>query len=178
MNRWKWISVGTVGSLLALSHIGMIGMLSRSNKFPVVNLPVGEYTSYEVEAGKDGYRVRYNSNDPKVMLTHKEVTRPAGFLGMGKSKSFYTEQYTMDGAKHQFRQETPSSKDITCLKTEGGGESTGKVVGGGIGAAVGQSLTGIPFVGWALSGAATMIGINQGGEIGGQMAKDFAQCDG
>ena len=47
--------------LLALSHIGMIGMLSRSNKFPVVNLPVGEYTSYEVEAGKDGYRVRYNS---------------------------------------------------------------------------------------------------------------------
>ncbi len=97
---------------------------------------------------------------------------------MGKSKSFYTEQYTMDGAKHQFRQENPSSKDIACLKTEGGGESTGKVVGGGIGAAVGQSLTGIPFVGWALSGAATMIGINQGGEIGGQMAKDFAQCDG
>ena len=170
--------MGTVGSLLALSHIGMIGMLSRSNKFPVVNLPVGEYTSYEVEAGKDGYRVRYNSNDPKVMLTHKEVTRPAGFLGMGKSKSFYTEQYTMDGAKHQSRQENPSAKDIACLKTEGGGESTGKVVGGGIGAAVGQSLTGIPFVGWALSGAATMIGIDQGGEIGGQMAKDFAQCDG
>jgi len=179
MNKWKWISVGIVGSLLALSHIGMIGMLSKSNKFPVVNLPVGEYTSYEVEAGKNGYRVRYNSNDPKVMLTHKEVTRPAGFLGMGQSKSFYTEQYTMDGAKHQFRRENPSSKDIACLKAEGGGEQTGRIVGGSIGAAVGTSgLASVPYVGWVLSGAATMLGMEQGGEIGGQMAKDFAQCDG
>ena len=112
------------------------------------------------------------------MATHKEVTRPAGFLGMGKSKSFYTEQYTMDGAKHQFREERPSAKDIACIKAEGGGESTGKVVGGGIGGAIGQSLTGVPFVGWVLSGAATMIGMEQGGEIGGQMAKDFAECDG
>ena len=50
------------------------------------------------------------------------------------------------------------------------------MVGGSVGATLGSSLTGIPFVGWVLAGAATMIGMDQGGQIGGQMAKDFADC--
>ena len=49
MNKWIAISLGTV---VGLSHIGMIGMISRQSKFPVVNLPVGPYTSYQVNAGK------------------------------------------------------------------------------------------------------------------------------
>jgi len=63
-NKWKWISIGTVGSLFALSHIGMIGMLAKKSSFPQVNLPVGEYTSYSVRAGKDGYAINYRANDP------------------------------------------------------------------------------------------------------------------
>ena len=50
------------------------------------------------------------------------------------------------------------------------------MVGGAVGASVAPSLSGIPFVGWVLAGAATMIGMDQGGQIGGQMAKDFADC--
>ena len=47
---------------------------------------------------------------------------------------------------------------------------------GGIGAAAGSSLSGIPFVGWVLTGAATMIGMDAGSDIGGSMAESYAGC--
>ena len=194
-NKWKWISIGTVGSLFALSHIGMIGMLAqRGNNFPKVNLPVGEYTSYTVEAGEKGYRINYRANDPLVMGVRKDIVKPGGFLGLGKSTLKVEEQYTMDGARHHGGAVstrsawldsagggTPgksiSDKTIACIKAEGGGESTGKIVGGGIGATVGSSLTGIPYVGWVLAGAATMIGMDQGADIGGSMSRSINDCD-
>ena len=194
--KWKWISIGTVGSLFALSHIGMIGMLAqRGNNFPKVNLPVGEYTSYTVEAGEKGYRINYRANDPLVMGVRKDIVKPSGFLGMGKSVLKVEEQYTMDGARHHGGSvstksawldstgENPegksgvSDKTIACIKAEGGGEGTGRMVGGAVGASVAPSLSGIPFVGWVLAGAATMIGMDAGSEIGGEMAKSFADCD-
>ena len=51
MNKWVGISLGAI---VGLSHIGMIGMIARNKEFPVVNLPVGPYTSYSVEASKEG----------------------------------------------------------------------------------------------------------------------------
>ena len=51
-------------------------------------------------------------------------------------------------------------------------------MGGSIGAAVGTSgLASVPYVGWVLAGAATMLGMEQGAEIGGQMAMDLAGCE-
>jgi hypothetical protein len=50
-------------------------------------------------------------------------------------------------------------------------------VGGSIGASVATTLTSIPYVGWVLAGAATVMGMEQGAEIGGQMATEFADCD-
>ena len=71
-----------------------------------------------------------------------------------------------------------SSSQVKCIKAAGGGESTGKIVGGSIGAAVGTSgLASVPYVGWVLAGAATMLGMEQGAEIGGQMAMDLAGCE-
>ena len=49
------------------------------------------------------------------------------------------------------------------------------IVGGSIGASVATTgVASIPYVGWVLAGAATMLGMEQGGEIGGQMERDFA----
>tara|TARA_B100001778_G_scaffold85185_1_gene69163 strand:+ start:190 stop:396 length:207 start_codon:yes stop_codon:yes gene_type:complete len=49
--KTKWIAIGVIGSLFALSHIGMIGMLAKKDsKFPQINVPVGDYTSYNVMA--------------------------------------------------------------------------------------------------------------------------------
>ena len=177
MNKWFAISLGTA---VGLGHIGMIGLLANRNQFPQLNLPIGEYTSYSVEAGKEGYRINYRANDPLRLGVRKSVERPAGFLGFGKSKTTFEEQYTMDGARHL--QDRPvgkiSAAKVKCIKAAGGGEQTGRIVGGSIGAAVGTSgLASIPYVGWVLSGAATMLGMEQGAEIGGQMAMDFAGCE-
>ena len=174
MNKWIGISLGAV---VGISHIGMIGMLATRTSFPA--LPVGDYTSYSVESGKDGYRINYRANDPLRLGVRKNVERPAGFLGFGKSKTSFEEQYTMDGSRHlQDRtQGKISAAQRKCIKAAGGGESTGKIVGGSIGAAVGTSgLASVPYVGWVLAGAATILGMEQGEEIGGQMAMDLSDA--
>ena len=47
MNKLKWISFGIVGSLFAVSHIGMIGYIAtrEKSKLPNINVPVGPYLS-------------------------------------------------------------------------------------------------------------------------------------
>ena len=57
MNKWKWISFGVVGSLFAVSHIGMIGYIATREKRTQVtkslDIPVGPYTSYKVSVSED-----------------------------------------------------------------------------------------------------------------------------
>ena len=176
MNKWLAISLGTA---VGLGHIGMIGLLANRNQFPQLNLPIGEYTSYSVEAGKDGYRINYRANDPLRLGVRKSVERPAGFLGFGKSKTTFEEQYTMDGARHLQDRDAGkiSAAKAKCIKAAGGGEQTGRIVGGSLGGAVATTgIASIPFVGWVLAGAATMIGMDQGAEIGGSMSRSFADC--
>ena len=175
MNKWIGISLG---ALVGISHIGMIGMLATRKDFPAVNLPVGDYTAYTVEAGKEGYRIDYRANAPLVMGVRKKVDKPGGFLGLRKTQTFTEEQYTMEGSRHlSDRSESKiNAAEVACIKAEGGGESTGRIVGGGVGASVGTTLSSVPYVGWVLAGAATMIGMDQGADIGGTMARDFADC--
>ena len=188
--KWKWVSIGTVGTLFALSHIGMIGMLARKSSFPQVNLPVSEYTSYSVRAGKDGYAINYRANDPLIMHVERDVKTKGGFLGLGNNTVKTKEQYTVGSKTHHggpvsnhntwidpsAQGKKLSDKTIACIEARGGGKSTGKIVGGSIGAAAGPTLSGIPFVGWVLTGAATMIGMDAGSEIGGSMAETYAGC--
>ena len=48
------------------------------------------------------------------------------------------------------------------------------MVGASGGASVANTgIAAIPFVGWVLAGAATMIGMDAGSDIGGQMAEDL-----
>ena len=189
-NKWKWISIGTVGSLFALSHIGMIGMLAKKSSFPQVNLPVGEYTSYSVRAGKDGYAINYRANDPLIMHVERDVKTKGGFLGLGNNIVKTKEQYTVGSKTHHGGPVSNhntwidpsaqggelSDKTIACIEARGGGKSTGKIVGGSVGATLGSSLSGVPFVGWVLTGAATMMGMDAGSEIGGSMAETYAGC--
>ena len=189
-NKWKWISIGTVGSLFALSHIGMIGMLAKKSSFPQANLPVGEYTSYSVRAGKDGYAINYRANDPLIMHVERDVKTKGGFLGLGNNIVKTKEQYTVGSKTHHGGPVSNhntwidpsaqggelSDKTIACIEARGGGKSTGKIVGGSVGATVGSSLTGIPFVGWVLAGTASMMGMDAGSEIGGSMAETYAGC--
>ena len=189
-NKWKWISIGTVGSLFALSHIGMIGMISRQSKFPQLNLPVTEHTSYSVKAGRDGYAINYRAHDPLIMHVERDVKTKGGFLGLANNTVKTKEQYTVGSKTHHGGPVSNSrtwidpsaqggelsAKTIECIKARGSGEGTGRMVGGSVGATLGSSLTGIPFVGWVLTGAATMMGMDAGSEIGGSMAESYAGC--
>ena len=194
--KWtKWAALG-LGGLLGLSHLGMIGIIANKkplSKFPQLNIPVNEYTSYEVEAGTDGYRINYRSNDPKVMISTKTVPGKGGLFSKGQPTEIYKE-YTMDGAVHHDGpvstrtawidpagltgegEKKPSAKTIECIKARGSGEGTGRMVGGSVGAAAGSGLSSIPFVGWVLAGAASMIGMNEGAEIGGSLAESFSDA--
>ena len=177
MNKWIGISLGAI---VGLSHIGMIGMISRQQKFPVVNVPVGPYTSYSVSADKNGYMINYKANDPKVMRVERDIKKKSGFLGLGNDKTTIVEEYTMDGSKHlQSRGQsiTENSKSEACIKAIGGGEQTGRIVGGSLGGAVATTgVASIPYVGWVLAGAATMIGMDTGADVGGTMARSLSNC--
>ena len=176
--KWsKWFAL-SLGGLIGLSHIGMIGSLSnRQSKLPNINLPVGPYTSYKADVSHNGYYIEYKANDPKVMRVERDSNTKGGFLGLANNKVKTIEQYTMDGSVHT--RPTNSSTTITdgkseaCIKAIGGAEGTGRLVGSSIGASAAPALSNIPFVGWVAAGWVTMFSGNQGAEIGGQMAEDL-----
>ena len=193
MNKWIGISLG---SLLGITHIGMIGLIAtnKNTKLPSLDIPVGDYTSYVVSADKDGYKISYSANDPKTAFITKDIKEKGGFLGLANETTKVTEEYFMDGqtnqggpvSNHRSWIDTPSGltqeeaakiteirKSEACIKAIGSGEGTGRLVGTSVGAAAAPTVSSIPFVGWVVAGWVAMFGGNQGAEIGGNMAEDL-----
>ena len=174
MNKWIGISLGAV---VGLSHIGMIGLLSnRESKLPSLNVPVGPYTSYKAEVTREGYKIAYKANDPKTMFITKDIKKKGGFLGLANNTEQVVEEYTMDGAVHTksgSTETTASSRSEACIKAVGSAEGTGRLVGTSVGAAAAPTVSNIPFVGWVVAGWVAMFGGEQGAEIGGNMAQDL-----
>ena len=196
MNKLKWISFGIVGSLFAVSHIGMIGYIAtrEKSKIPNINVPVGPYTTYAISADENGYKLSYKANDPKTAYITKDIKEKAGFLGLSNNTTKIAEEYFMDGQTNQggpvsnhrswlsgtpglTQQEaadiTAARKSEECIKAIGSAEGTGRLVGTSIGAAAAPTVSTIPFVGWVVAGWVAMFGGNQGAEIGGNMAEDI-----
>ena len=196
MNKIKWISFGVVGSLFAVSHIGMIGYIAtrEKSKIPNINVPVGPYTTYAISADENGYKLSYKANDPKTAYITKDKKEKGGFLGLANNTTKIAEEYFMDGQTNQggpvsnhrswlsgtpglTQQEaadiTAARKSEECIKAIGSAEGTGRLVGTSIGAAAAPTLSTIPFVGWVAAGWVAMFGGNQGADIGGNMAEDL-----
>ena len=194
MNKWIGISLGT---LVGISHIGMLGLLmSKDSKLPVIDIPKGNYVSLDAEVGEDGYRISYKANDPKTMYITKDIKEKGGFLGLANETTNIVEEYVMDGqtnqggsvsnhrswidqppglTSEQAKNITAARKSEACIKAIGSAEGTGKLVGTSIGAAAAPSLASIPFVGWVAAGWVAMFSGNQGAEIGGNMAEDMSK---
>ena len=178
--KWSKLFVLGLGGIIGLSHIGMIGtLMNRESKLPSINLPVGPYTSYNAEVGRDGYKISYRANDPKVLRVERDSNTKGGFLGLANNKVKTVEQYTMDGAVHTKPNNSPTTitdgKSEACIKAIGSAEGTGRLVGSSIGASAAPSLANIPYVGWVAAGWVTMFGGNQGADIGGNMAEDLSK---
>ena len=171
MNKWKWISFGVVGSLFAVSHLGMIGYIAtrEKSKLPNINVPVGPYTSYKVSVSEEGYAISYKANDPKSMYITKDIKEKAGFLGLANNTTKVVEEYVMDGqinqggpvsnhrswidqppglTQQQAQDITAARKSEACIEAIGSGKGTGRLVGTSIGASAAPTLSTIPFVGW------------------------------
>ena len=193
----KWISIGVVGSLFAVSHLGMIGYIASrktESKLPKLDIPVTPYTSYVVQADKEGYKLSYTANDPKTAYITKDIKEKGGFLGLANNTQKVVEEYFMDGqinqggpvSNHrswidmkpgltgaQADAITAARKSEECIKAIGSAEGTGRLVGTSIGAAAAPPLSSIPFIGWVAAGWVAMFGGNQGADIGGNMAEDL-----
>ena len=100
INLTKWFALG-LGGVFGLSHIGMIGMISRKDNLPIISPPVGPYTSYVIQADKEGYKLSYTANDPKTAFITKDIKEKGGFLGLANEKTQVTEEYFMDGQTNQ-----------------------------------------------------------------------------
>ena len=193
----KWISIGVVGSLFAVSHIGMIGHIAtrkQEPKLPNLNIPVGPYTSYKASVTDDSYVISYSANDPKTAYITKDIKVKSGFLGLANNTEKVVEEYFMDGAINQggavsntrsWLDQKPgltmeqaadinaARKSEACIKAIGSAEGTGRLVGTSIGAAAAPTVSSIPFVGWVAAGWIAMFGGNQGADVAGNMAEDL-----
>ena len=175
----NWTALG-LGTFLGVSNMGLMGALINKGNLPVVDFPVGSYTSYEMEATKDGYKIRYNANDPKVMVKTENVVKPSsGLFSKGVTTVDLYEEYTMNGKVHLEGGDDASkltAKEIACIKAEGAGGSTGGVIGASVGAQAAPALSNIPIIGWVAGGWATMFGQKTGANLGGDIAKAIEGC--
>ena len=196
MTPIKWFAA-TVGVVIGVTHIGLIGMVanrSKDGRLPDLDIPVGPYTSYVVQADKEGYKISYTANDPKTAYITKDIKEKGGFLGLATETTKVVEEYFMDGQINQggavsntrswidnppgltdaqAQEISAARKSEACIKAIGSAEGTGRLVGTSVGAAAAPTLSTIPFVGWVAAGWVAMFGGEQGANIGGDMAQDL-----
>jgi len=179
------------GTLFAVSHIGLLGYLvkdtPRTPDFPVIQFPRGDYSSYEVEATRDGYRIKYKANDPTVMKSERSLQldqEKKGFFGGGttRRREYRTDEYTMDGARNlgggAVDAEGKSlAKSEECIRADAGARSQGAMAGTSIAAGlVVPAVSSIPYVGWLAGGWALLLGQKMGSELGSEIGSTFNDC--
>jgi len=174
--------------LFGVAHIGVLGHLmnvTRRPDFPVINFPGGDYSSYEVEATRDGYKIRYKANDPLVLESEKslELDRDKrGFFGptQERRREYRLDQYTMDGARNLGGGDSEGkslAKSEQCIRADAGARSQGALAGTSIAAgAIAPAVVGIPYIGWLAAGWMTLLGQRVGSDIGSQVGKVFNDC--
>ena len=185
---WK-IIISTAGALFAISHLGLLGYLidrkAEPPSVPTINLPRGPYSSYKIEAGRDGYRIEYRADDPKVLESERSLDldkEKRGFFGGGteQRQEYRRDQYTREGTRNMggaITEEGKSAKDIECIVADAGARSQGAMAGSAIAAgAAAPALSGIPYVGWLAGGWALLLGQKVGSEIGSQVGEVFNDC--
>ena len=186
--KLKYVGIA-VGGLFAFAHVGLLGYLMKESKpdFPVIQFPTGDYSSYEVEADKDGYKIRYRANDPTVMQSERSLQLDQNKKGLFGPKTemrreYRTDQYTMDGIRNiggVASGETGKSnaKIEECIRADAGARSQGAMAGSAIAAGVAvPAVVNIPYIGWLAGGWALLLGQNVGSELGSQVGEVFNDC--
>ena len=185
------IFVATVGALFAVSHVGLLGYILRqpqTPQVPTINIPKGDYSSYELHAGPDGYSIKYKANDPAILNSEKSLEllkQKKGLFGPNaERRSEYSHhQYTMDGVRNiggaitQDAEGKSLAKSEECIRADAGARSQGAMAGTSIAAGIAvPAVSSIPYIGWLAGGWAMLLGQNIGSEVGSQVGEAFTDC--
>jgi hypothetical protein len=186
----KWTAI-SVGSIVAIAHIGVLGHLigrqSDRIQVPTINIPRGTpYSSYKIEAGKDGYTIEYKANDPAILESQRSLSLDKdkkGLFGGGteKRREWRRDQYTAEGVRNiggaAVDGEGKSAKDIECIVADAGARSQGAMAGSAVATGVlVPAVVNIPYIGWLAAGWAALLGNNIGSSAGSVVNSAISDC--
>ena len=187
----KWTAI-SVGSVVAIAHIGVLGHVIKRQpdriQVPTINIPAGTpYSSYKIEAGKEGYTIEYRANDPKILESQRSLDlnkSQSGFFGGKKyedRKEYRTDQYTMEGVRNMGGASLPgegkSAGDVECIVADAGARSQGAMAGNAISTGLlAPAVMNIPYVGWLAAGWVNLLGQNVGSAAGSQVNSMISDC--
>tara|TARA_R100000664_G_scaffold15015_1_gene23412 strand:+ start:830 stop:1366 length:537 start_codon:yes stop_codon:yes gene_type:complete len=171
----KWFIL--FAALLGLSNILLFGSsLKRTSSLPQIDIPkIGEYTSYNIEATHQGYRVNYRANDPLIMQETRTQAVPVGF---GKREKLITtsRDYTINSELYTQSKGGLTEKELACLKAGIQGNQQGRLTGSTLSAAASPTVSSIPVMGWLVNGWVNAFSQRKGGQIGESIAKRLEDC--
>ena len=186
----KWTAI-SVGSIVAIAHIGVLGHLIRKQpdrvQVPTINIPSGTpYSSYKIEAGKDGYTIEYKANDPAILESQRSLSLDKdkkGLFGGGTEnrREWRRDQYTAEGVRNiggaAVDGEGKSAEDVECIVADAGARSQGAMAGSAVATGVlVPAVVNIPYVGWLAAGWAALLGQNIGSSAGSLVNAAISDC--
>ena len=186
----KWTAI-TVGSVVAVAHIGVLGHLIKRQperiQVPTINIPSGTpYSSYRIEAGKEGYTIEYKANDPAILESQRSLSLDKdkrGLFGGGSEvrREWRRDQYTAEGVRNMggaaLGEEGKSAKDVECIVADAGARSQGAMAGSAVATGVlVPAVVNIPYIGWLAAGWAALLGNNIGSSAGSLVNSAISDC--
>jgi len=188
----KWTAI-SVGSVIAIAHVGLLGYVVRQQpknvvQVPTINIPRGTpYSSYKIEADKEGYSIEYRANDPAILESQRSLDLDksrSGFFGSNSSEvrsEYRQDQYTMEGTRNMGGEIGELGKtggvSAECIAADAGARSQGAMAGTSIAAGLAvPAVSSIPYVGWLAGGWALLLGQNIGSAAGSQVNSLISDC--
>ena len=194
MNKALKIASITLGTIIGVAHIGVLGHLINHDPLeasgpqpPVINIPHGPYSSYKLKAGKDGYEIEFRADDPKVLESQRTLDldkEKRGLFGGGREQrtEYRSDQFTREGTRNMGggeigEQGKTGGVSAECIAADAGARSQGAMAGTAISAGVVvPAVASIPYVGWLASGWALLLGQQAGESIGSEVGSVFNDC--
>jgi len=184
------VALLVLGAVVGVSHIGLLGYVihqPRRHDVPVINIPRGDYSSYRIRAGRDGYEIEYKANDPAILRSEKSLQLDKdkrGWFGptTEKRREYRIDEYTMDGTRNLGGASVDAegkslAKSEECIRADAGARSQGAMAGSAIAAgAIVPAVVNIPYIGWLAGGWALLLGQKAGSEIGSEVGQVFNDC--
>ena len=183
----KWATL-TVGALFGFAHIGILGHILTKPQYPEIKFPDGDYSSFTVKSGKDGYQIEYKANDPAILESNRTLSHDRDKRGLfgpttDMRRELRSDQYTMDGTRNiggaitQDTEGKSNAKSAECIAADAGARSQGAMAGTAISAGVVvPAVASIPYIGWLASGWALLLGQKAGSELGSEVGSVFNDC--